>query len=122
MGQGSIKWQNKLMLNCRESILHTISENLNEKFKEYASDEVLKLFKHCQKELEWSPPGCVLLDFDKHLLSEESKEELVGYLTNLYGNCSDRMEEEKYLIRSIIQLLKLGLKSLDEAHIGNQKV
>lgn len=120
MGQGAIKWENKLMLNCRESFLEVIGSRLNAYASSGASERIMALIDHWNQEVETMPPGCVTIDFEAYLVSEDLKRELLSYLNEVYADLSDDMPGTKSLIRNIIQLLELGLNSLGEIHKGNQ--
>jgi hypothetical protein len=120
MGQGAIKWENKLMLNCRESYLGVIGSRLRAYISSGASEKTIALADHWNQEVETMPPGCVTIDLESYLVSEDLKRELLSFLNDLYADLSDDMTGTKLLTRNIIQLLELGFDSLDEIYKGDQ--
>ena len=114
MGQGSITYRGDDLINCRESSLRTILEELA---MANLSNTVASLVSHWREEAGWRPPGTLDLDFDAQLATEDAALELAGELEELSRRLtSDGKTDSSYLAGVIARFLRSGYEGIDPIH------
>ncbi len=121
MAQGSIQWNGKYMLNCRESSMRIIGDKLAKIVPQNELVSIRKLVSHWNEELLTMPPGCSNVKFDRYLKERETIQIFLTYLHSVMNSTNPQTQPiVSRLLPQIILLLEEGFEYLDDVYRGNQ--
>ena len=107
-----MSFQNKQLLNCRESSLQTIGERLKAIAE---TDSHTELAVHWLDEMSWRPPGTVDICFDGFLGSQKDVEGLIALMWRMESELEG--EDSAYLAGVIARFLAAEYESIDSIHL-----
>lgn len=111
MGQGSIKFKETYLENCRDSFLLNISLKLDSIPSNDLPTSILKLRDEWKNQVEMMPPGCVEIDLDQLIENKMDALRIARILENIAHELKN--EHMEFSSKESIRISEFIIETID---------